>query len=226
MACSVLVMSAMPAYRGKIKRVQPDGTVITTLLMGDEHRSCITTTDGYAIQKASDGYYHYLTKKNDRTFTVEGTPIVRSVTERSASDRLFLQKAAKASALLAQPARTAPKRVATAESKMEFSEMRMHDFPVKGDFKGIVILAQFQDAKFTYPQNYFDRLLNEEGFSENGAYGSAHDYYYAQSMGQFNANFDVVGPVTLSHDYAYYGVDSKNVFGYNTGDKEIGRAHV
>lgn len=136
MACSVLVMSAMPAYRGKIKRVQPDGTVITTLLMGDEHRSCITTTDGYAIQKGSDGYYHYLMAKDDRTFTVEGAPVARSVTERSASDRLFLQKAAKASALLAQPARTAPKRVATADSKMEFSEMRMHDFPRKGQLQG------------------------------------------------------------------------------------------
>ena len=224
MACSVLVMSAMPAYRGKIKRVQPDGTVITTLLMGDEHRSCITTTDGYAIQKGSDGYYHYLMAKDDRTFTVEGAPVARSVTERSASDRLFLQKAAKASALLAQPARTAPKRVATADSKMEFSKMRMRDFPAKGNFKGLVVLAQFQNAKFTYPKNYFDRLLNEEGFSENGAYGSAHDYYYAQSMGQFNATFDVVGPVTLSHDYAYYGVDSKNIFGYNTGDKDGAKA--
>lgn len=30
--------------------------------------------------------------------------------------------------------------------------------------------------------------------------------------------------MTLSHDYAYYGVDSKNIFGYNTGDKDGAKA--
>lgn len=225
MACSTLAMTAMPAYRGKIKRIQPDGTAITTLLMGDEHHSCISTTDGYAIQMADDGYYHYLTRRADQRLTTEGMPIVRGEYGRSAADKLLLEKAVKTSEVMAFPAATPQTKHASAtQTTTEFSKMRMHNFPVKGDFKGIVILAQFQDAKFTYPQAYFDRMLNEEGFSDNGAIGSAHDYYYSQSMGQFNAHFDVVGPVTLSHNYAYYGADKKDAFGKNTGDADGAKA--
>ena len=35
--------------------------------------------------------------------------------------------------------------------------------------------------------------------------GSVHDYFYDQSYGLFDLEFDVVGPYTLSHNMAYYG---------------------
>lgn len=91
---------------GKIKRIQPDGTAITTLLMGDEHHSCISTTDGYAIQMADDGYYHYLTRRADQRLTTEGMPIVRGESGRSAADKLLLEKAVKTSEVMAFPAAT------------------------------------------------------------------------------------------------------------------------
>ena len=63
-----------------------------------------------------------------------------------------------------------------------------------------VILVQFSDVKFSVsnPQDYFNRWLNQEGFSDNGAYGSVRDYFKAQSGGKFTPQFDVYGPVTLS----------------------------
>ncbi|MBQ0048653.1 MAG: M6 family metalloprotease domain-containing protein [Bacteroidales bacterium] len=76
-----------------------------------------------------------------------------------------------------------------------------------GEKHGLVILAQFSNQKFSMnaPSAYFKKFFNLEGYNENGMSGSVHDYFKAQSYGQFNLEFDVVGPVTLNHPYGYYG---------------------
>ncbi|MDE6612402.1 MAG: hypothetical protein K2K22_07560, partial [Muribaculaceae bacterium] len=73
-------------------------------------------------------------------------------------------------------------------------------FPTDGAMRVLVVLAQYQNVSFSTPDAamYFDRMLNEEGFSDNGARGSARDYFMAQSGGRFDVVFDVAGPVTLS----------------------------
>ena len=71
----------------------------------------------------------------------------------------------------------------------------------------LVILVEFQALEFTVedPQAAFSRLLNEPGYSVNGATGSARDYYYENSHGRFEPVFDVYGPVKVSGTKAYYG---------------------
>lgn len=70
-----------------------------------------------------------------------------------------------------------------------------------------VLLVAFQDVPFTLedPLSHFANLLNQQGYSENGATGSVQDYYFENSDGQFKPIFDVYGPVTLPHDMIYYG---------------------
>ena len=82
------------------------------------------------------------------------------------------------------------------------------DFPRKGEQKGLVILVEYTDVNFQSnydPQVYFSRMLNEDGFADNGATGSARDYFVQNSGGEFLPEFDVYGPVTLPHPQAYYG---------------------
>ena len=71
----------------------------------------------------------------------------------------------------------------------------------------LVVLVQFPDKAFTVdnPQEAFSNLLNQEGYSYNGATGSARDYYYENSHGKFEPVFDVYGPVTLANNMSYYG---------------------
>lgn len=72
----------------------------------------------------------------------------------------------------------------------------------------LVILAEFADNEFSStddPNAYFTRMLNEEGFSDNNATGSARDYFITNSHGKFRPKFDVYGPVKLEKDMAYYG---------------------
>lgn len=75
-----------------------------------------------------------------------------------------------------------------------------------------VILVAFQDIPFTLtdPLSHFTNLLNQQGYSENGATGSVRDYYFENSDGQFTPIFDVYGPVTLPHDVIYYGEPVKD----------------
>lgn len=82
----------------------------------------------------------------------------------------------------------------------------------QGTKKGLVILAEFQDTKFKSGHDValYERMTNEEGYSDNNALGSVKDYFKAQSNGQFNLDFDVVGTCTLANNYSYYG---KNVNG-------------
>jgi len=85
-------------------------------------------------------------------------------------------------------------------------------FPTKGTQKSLVILAQFEDLKFTTRQARasFSTMLNQSGYAENGATGSARDYFIASSNGQFNPQFIVIGPYTLPHLVSYYGGNGKD----------------
>ncbi len=80
-------------------------------------------------------------------------------------------------------------------------------FPAFGEQKALVILVEYQDVRFelSEPREYFDRLLNEEGFADFGATGSARDFFTDNSNGLFLPRFDVYGPVLLDHERAYYG---------------------
>lgn len=91
------------------------------------------------------------------------------------------------------------------------------EVPTTGTLRGLVILAEFPDMPFA-PNNtpeQFQRLLNEEGYSDGGATGSVRDYYKDQSYGLFTPEFDVAGPVMLPNEMAYYGGDRNGMTDVN-----------
>lgn len=87
-------------------------------------------------------------------------------------------------------------------------------FPHTGSPKAVVILAEYQDVKFSLknPKASFDQYLNRTdgqpenlGNGEHLNYGSVKQYFIAQSDSMFSPQFDVYGPVTLPQNMAYYG---------------------
>ena len=76
-----------------------------------------------------------------------------------------------------------------------------------GQKKGIIILVNFSDVTFQSSNNnaLYQRIANEKNFSYGNFKGSMYDYFYAQSDGQFELTFDVVGPVKVSNIHSYYG---------------------
>ena len=78
--------------------------------------------------------------------------------------------------------------------------------------RGLVILVNYSDVSFR-PENTraaMDSMMNAQGYSYNGATGSSRDYFIAQSDSQYMPVFDVVGPVTLTQERAYYGGNKTN----------------
>ena len=203
----VLAAQAIPAYPGPIKVTQPDGTTLTIRLQGDEHGYMAYTDDGFpVVQNAQTGAYEYarLTPQG-----LVGSGIVATPAEsRTAQVEAYLRHVD----IPAIERRAAQLR---ANRRDAANPYLVNDFPTRGTQRTLVILVEFSDTKFTSVDNpyaYYHNMLNQEGFTHvNGANGSARDYYHACSNGQFDPQFDVVGPVQLLHPQSYYGGDSQQM---------------
>ncbi len=92
--------------------------------------------------------------------------------------------------------------------KMRITEQTQQAYPLNLAPRGLVILVNFQDVKMDAINNtreVFDEMLNGDNYTANDANGSARQYFIDQSRGQYQPQFDVVGPVTLPYNMAYYG---------------------
>ncbi len=80
-------------------------------------------------------------------------------------------------------------------------------FVSTGDRRAIVVVVEYKDVKFTLedPLTHFDNLLNQEGYSNAGATGSARDWFIDNSKNQFRPVFDVYGPIALPQNMSFYG---------------------
>lgn len=189
---------AVPATPNTVLVKQADGTSLRIKIYGDEFFSWRTTVDGQVIGE-KNGNYYYVDYSIDGKMTF--TPQKVTSNKRGLNERAFLAKrSAPNMSVIASSASTA-RRMAM------FSNKQKTAYPSEGNVKSLVILVEFNDAKFTVanPQMAFTNQLNQEGYSVEGAVGSAKDYYLANSNGKFKPTFDVVGPFTLSRDMAYYG---------------------
>ena len=90
-------------------------------------------------------------------------------------------------------------------------------YPLNVAPRGLVILVNFADVAFETEKAEMDSMLIGEDYTRNYSYtyrgrtynvnskGSARQYFYDSSHGQYNPQFDVVGPVTVSEHMDYYG---------------------
>ena len=99
--------------------------------------------------------------------------------------------------------------------------MQKATYPTTGVQKGLVILVEYTNKKFTVenPREAFDRMMNEKDYSENGGTGSARDYFIASSNSQFQPEFDVYGPIQLAHAMSYYGAN--DAYGNDKAPEEM-----
>ena len=90
-------------------------------------------------------------------------------------------------------------------------------YPLNVAPRGLVILVNFADVTFETEKAEMDSMLTAVNYTRNYSYtyrgkkydissqGSARQYFDETSFGQYNPHFDVVGPVTVSNKYSYYG---------------------
>lgn len=147
----------------------------------------ITLSDGTTVeaQLVGDEHLHYY---------VDAAGVCYS---QEAESQLFVATDMATLTVKEQPRRAAQRRRAGGVSNGYY-----------GTKKGLIILTEFSDKAFAdgHDKTLFDRIANEEGFtSDDGFQGSVADFFRDQSGGLFELEFDVVGPITLSNTYSYYG---------------------
>lgn len=186
---------AVPAKKGVKRTIKlADGTSVVAELKGDEFASYWLADDGKC----------YVQDIDSRTFKItdKAQVVNRGLAKRQKANDGRIKRFAK----------RGPKREITGA----FSHFT-------GTKKGLIILVNFKDVKFgrTHTRPMFDNIANKKGFTNSlGFKGSVKDYFLAQSNGQFELDFDVVGPYTLSQNMAYYGAHTKD------GDVDAKAGHM
>lgn len=178
MALMALAASAVPAKRGLWRNVQLAG--------GGMAR----------VQLVGDEHMHFYVSEDGTRYSLDSATGLYS----PMSDAQMSAKTSRAAArrkVIGNKMR--PRRVGTIDKSV-----------FQGTKKAIVILAQYTDKKFTADNNLdlYKKAINGINYKDGDFRGSVRDYFRAQSNGQFDIDFDVVGVCPLKYPYSHYG---KNV---------------
>ncbi len=200
---SCLMAKAVPADPTPIRVAQPDGTMLTVVLHGDEFTHYNTTQDGYTIVKNKAGFYTYATVAGGHL--VAGDRIARDVAHRTAADRAALANVPKGL--------TDPSKVRAGAQMKGRRNAAMHRVGADGtmdydNFRGLIILINYTDMQFSMndANGFYDAMVNThdfKGYQSNHGFvsmtGSVRDYYYDNSNHIFDPVFDIVGPVDVPY---------------------------
>lgn len=182
--------SAMPARRAWRTVTLTDGTRTEATLVGDEHG-------------------HWLVDRQGRALASDGT------TARYLTAAELTQRSERAAARRSQANTQRAKRLARAKAP---TTRAATGALYTGEKRGIVILVNFTDRRFNVTRQQVDNAFNQEGYAEDHHAGSVHDFFYDQSYGLFDLEFDVVGPYDLPQPMAYYGGNDKDGDDKNPGE--------
>ena len=160
-----------------------------------------TQPDGtqIVVYQHGDEHFHWMTNEKGEWLKMDIDGFYR-VTEALNAEQIEAKRMA------------APSRAAQAAAPLNIAP------------RGLVILVNFQDVAFETEKAEMDSMLMGKNYTRDYSYvyrlqtyevhseGSAWKYFYDVSSGQYNPQFDIVGPVTVSENMAYYG---KNTAGFD-----------
>ncbi len=233
MVIGAVSLMARPGYSKPVDVKQPDGSFVTLLMHGDEFRHFMTTTDGYTVVKGEDGYYRYADKDSNGQLSASAVVAINPES-RDDSQQAYLASRQK---MIAPEMTVFQKEMKTCALQLQrdYSSMAVNNGIRKNRaggiwsvidyslFKGLVILVEFSDRKFTTedPHAFYQRLTSEKNYQDTShkyypvdVEGSARDYFYDNSMGIFDPTFDVVGPVQID-------MNSTDVGGKNASNQTM-----
>jgi len=166
---------AIPARKEGRQVTLTDGSTVMVYGHGDESMHWTTTADGRWMQQTADGRWQEVEPLSEE-----------QISQRRAQARRLPQQTTTASPLNIAP-------------------------------RGLVIMVNFKDTKFKMTREEMDSMINAVHYVRDYSYkegvtsttihaeGSARQYFIDQSFGQYQPQFDVVGPYNLPKNAKYYG---------------------
>ena len=177
---------AKPAKRGALVVTQEDGTEAIVYQHGDERFHWTTNEAGEWIAQDANGKWQVVSALSNEQIQAR-----REASKFAIAEQTQMRKQA-------------------ASQTSVTTNIAEH---------GLVILVNFSDQTFEATHAEMDSMHNGYNYSRDYSYqynretytihseGSARQYFYDASFGQYNPKFDVVGPVTVSQKYSYYGAN-------------------
>jgi M6 family metalloprotease-like protein len=187
-------------------KTQPDGSILTVYVKGNQLANYLETVDGYTVLKDTDDYYKYAIQ-NAKGNLLPTSVVSREVGTRTPAELSHLNKTAK---------HLKYSGTTLAGIKSNFQNNNSNQgapaglFPSNGTRKALLILIDYPDQPFTYSVAAFDSMANTVGYNTNGQSGSFKDYYFDASNGILTLNSDVVGWYAADSNRAVYGKSSIN----------------
>ena len=182
---------AVPAKPQPFVHRQSDGSTVTLTMQGGKFNHCVVTMDGLPVGLDHRGDYCYVaggSQSDVRAHDAGNRGIEETAFITAYRDLLTVQALS----------HRMPRREEGAVNTQ---------VPTMGSPRIPIILANYTDVKFIHddPVATFENQFNEKDYS-------CLHYFEDQSRGKFSPQFDILGPVDLPHDRAYYGA---NVNGYD-----------
>lgn len=200
-------LAAIPADPRPRTYTQPDGTTVTLVMRGDESFHYYATTDGIPVVRTDDGAFHFALMAEGRLKS--SGRLARNIEMRTTADQAFIE--ANRDLTLGSISSVWNERLQSRNTLVTSRSPRRAPGVQRASYigkkRGLCILVQFKDRPFSAngTQEEFNDMFNKAGYNRNGHIGSVHDYFLDQSYGQFDMEFDVVGPIQLKYNMSYYG---------------------
>ncbi len=197
LACAMAM--AAPAKPNTITHVQSDGTTVTLTMRGGEFNRSLVTMDGLTVGRDAHGDYCY-SAGDALSDMLAHDPGARGLQETAFVVAYRDQMASSG----------ATRRVPRREDENDHPQV-----PTMGSPRIPIILVNYTDIRFVDedPVTTFQNQFNEKPMS-------CLHYFESQSRGLFSPQFDILGPVDLPNDRAFYG-SNKRVFGTDV-DEQLG----
>lgn len=204
---------AVPAPGRPMSVTQPDGSVLTVIVHGDERLSWITTVDGYSIRKNADGYFEYVKRIRNGKAVLSG---IRATEPKQRLDKenAWLNRQPKHLKGTARPMGTRPVSEKQPKGQVAdgvFWQIWSFGFASIPDFKGLLVPVNFADYELQASAETLDSMMNCPDYANGHLIGSVHDYYRDMSQGKFDFKITVLPPFTVNGNRNSYGTFSTDI---------------
>ena len=194
---------AVPAYPHPVQYRQPDGSVVTLLLKGDEYIHWATSPEGYTLLINKAGFYEYAKTDPSGNLALSGVRYHNS--EEQTPEEKDLQKTILKNLRYSGEQKSLQRQAWQIREKESLRASGQNRKELVGTVRIPLILVGFPGKTFSKSKESFEMLVNQPNYTENGTItGSVCDYFYDNSYGQLTFQADVYGPYTLSRSIANY----------------------
>lgn len=218
---AALSASAVPARKGVNTVTQPDGTTLQVCKYGDERLHFDVTADGYLLYQADDETYYY--GRVNEAYEVVSTGVKAGSLSSARSGfepvkfadvdvEAMYDARAKKPGFKSPVRRTQHQATTGTDLPQNGLGLFSSSFPSTGKIRTLIVLVEYQDIKFSVsnPAQYYENFFHQNGFSSDGGTGCVKQYFVDNSLGQFEPQFDVYGPITLKNNRVYYGANDSS----------------